>query len=119
MRAVARPPPGAAPPRGQARDLHAVLLLEAANADQFLLDQRNLLVLGFFLRAQAADFLVELRNPLAQLRLLSAAAGDPHLEQLALADHDVLDVGIVGALGELRRKSDLVLAALLGLQPRR
>ena len=105
--------------RGQARDLDQALVIELADADQLLFDQRDFLVLGLLLRREARDFLVELRHALAQLRLLSGASEDANLEQFGFARHDVADVGIVGAIGEHRRKLDLVEAALLGLQPRR
>jgi hypothetical protein len=55
-----------------------VLIVELANADQFLLHQRYFLVLGLFLRRQAGDFLVQLRDPLAQLREV-ARLGDVKL----------------------------------------
>ena len=102
---------------GQARDLHQMLVIELADADQLLFDQRDFLVLCLFLRREAPDFLVQLRHPLAQLRLLSGSAVDANLEQFGFAGHDVPDVGIVGAIGQHRRKLDLVETALLGLQP--
>ena len=55
-------------------DLHQMLVIELADADQLLFHQRDFLVLGCFLRREARDFLVQLRDPLAQLRLLSGFA---------------------------------------------
>ncbi len=81
-----------------------MLVVERANADQFLFHQRDFLVLGLLLRGQAGDLLVQLRDALAQLRLLSGPPGGAHLEQLALARHHVLDVGIVGAVEQHRRE---------------
>ncbi len=46
LRALAVEPGGVALQRGQPRHLHQVLVVELANADQFLLDQRDFLVLG-------------------------------------------------------------------------
>jgi hypothetical protein len=103
----------------QARELDQALLVELADADQFLLDQRDFLFLGLFLRRQPCDFLVELQHPLAQLRLLPGATEHAYLEQLGFARQDIPHIGIVGAIGQHRRKLDSVEAALLGLQPRR
>ena len=57
--------------RGQARNLHQVLVVEIADAGELLLDQRDLLVLGLGLRGEAGDFLVQLGDTLGQLRLLA------------------------------------------------
>ncbi len=95
--ALAGQPGGVALQHRQAGELHQALLVQRANPDQFLFDQRDFLVLGLFLGGQTGDLFVELRDALAQLRLLSGAAGGAHLEQFALARHHVLDVGIVGA----------------------
>jgi hypothetical protein len=91
----------------QARELDQALLVELADADQFLLDQRDFLFLGLFLRRQPCDFLVELQHPLAQLRFLPGAAEYANLEQLGLARQDIPHIGIVGAIGQHRRKLDL------------
>src|SRR6185369_9567512 len=119
LRALARQPGEVALQHRQARDLDQALLVEQAHADQFLLDQRDFLFLGLFLRRQPRDFLVELRHPLAQLRFLPGAAEHAHLEQLGFARHDVADIGVVGAISQHWGKLDRVEAALLGLQPRR
>jgi len=50
---------------------------------------------------------------------LPGPACGPHLEQFALARHHILDVGIVRAIRQHRRKHDLVEALLFGLEPRR
>ena len=119
LRALARQPGEIALQHRQARDLDQALLVELADADQLLLDQRDFLFLGLFLRGEAGDFLVELRHPLAQLRFLPGASEHANLEQFGFARDEIADVGIVGAIGQHRRKPDLVEAALLRLQPRR
>ena len=119
MRAFAGEPRRIALQRRQPADLHQMLIVQAANADQFLVHQRDFLVLGLLLRQQAGDLLVQLRDALAQLRLLPGPAGGANLEQFGFARHHVLDVGIVGAIEQRRRKYDLVEALLFGLQPRR
>ena len=50
---------------------------------------------------------------------MAGASEHADLEQFGLARDDVADVGLVGAIGERRRKLDLVEPALLGLEPRR
>src|SRR6266702_2959056 len=105
--------------RGQARDLDQVLVIEIAHADKLLLHQRDLLVLGFFLRRETFDLLVELLNALAELRLLPRAAIDADVEQLGFGGEQHLDVGIVATIEQRLRKFDLVEPALLRLKPRR
>src|SRR6266446_9834651 len=102
----------------QTRNLNQVLFVELANADQFLLHQRNFLVFRLFLRRQAGDLLVQLRDPLAQLRLLSGPSIDTNLEQLGFARDDRLDIGVIGTREQHLRKYDVVEAPLFGLQPR-
>src|SRR5713101_170543 len=85
LRPLAGQPGGVALQYRQARNLHQVLIVELANPDQFLLHQRNFLVFRCLLRRQTADFLVQLRNSLTQLRLLSGPSIDTNLEQLGLA----------------------------------
>ena len=46
LRPLAGQPRGVALQRGQARNLHQMLVVELANADQLLFDQRDFLVLG-------------------------------------------------------------------------
>ena len=119
LRALARQPGKVALQHRQARDLDQALLVELADADQFLLDQRDFLVLGLLLRGEAGDLFVELRDALAQLRFLSGAPKHPDFEQLGFARHDVANIGIGGLIGQLWGELDLVEAALFGLQPRR
>src|SRR5712664_973861 len=95
-----------------------MLFVELANADQFLLHQRNFLVFRLFLRRQARDLLVQLRDPLAQLRLLSGPSIDTNLEQLGLARDDGLYIGVLGPRERHMRKYDVVEAPLFGLQSR-
>ena len=71
--------------RGQTIDLNQVLLPQILYALQFLLDQRDFLVLGVLLRLQAGDLLVELSDTLLQLVLLAEPRLAPQIEQLALA----------------------------------
>src|SRR5207244_683377 len=84
--------------RGQARDLHQVLVVEIADTDELLLYQRDFLVLGSLLRGETLDLLVELLDALAKLRLLAGAAVDADVEQLGFGVEQVLDVGIVAAI---------------------
>src|SRR6266702_1999224 len=105
--------------RGQARDMDQVLVIEIAHTDELLLHQRALLVLGFLLRRQTLDLLVELLDALAELRLLARAAVDADVEQLGFGGDQHLDVGIVATIEQRLRKLDLVEPALLGLKPRR
>ena len=58
---------------GQAVDLNEVLVKEIAHADEFALDQNNFLAFGCLLRDEAADFFLQLADPLAQLRPLPGA----------------------------------------------
>ncbi len=117
-------PAFAVQPRGvafqlrQARNLDQPLLVELAHAHQLLLDQRDFLLLGLFLRGETLDFLVELGDALAQLRLLAGAAVDPDLEQLGFACHHVPGIGIASAVKQHRRELDAVASALLGLDTR-
>jgi len=53
-----------------------MLIVELLDAGQFLLDEGDFLILGGCLRGEAGDFLVELDDPLAQLRLSTDAAID-------------------------------------------
>src|SRR3954454_20038000 len=105
--------------RGQAGDLHQVLVIEIADTDELLLHQRDFPVLGPLLRGEALDLLVELLDALAQLRLLAGAAVDANVEQLGFGGEQRLDIGIVAAIEQRLRKVDLVDPALLGLQARR
>ena len=98
LRALAVEPRGVALQRGQPRYLHQVLVVELADAGQLLFHQRDFLVLGSLLRGEPVDLLVQLRDALVQLRLLPDPAVDADVEQLALARHDVGDVGIAGAV---------------------
>ena len=100
-------------------NLHQMLIVQRPDPDQFLFHQRDFLVLGLLLRLEAGDFLVQLRDPLAQLRLLPDPPGGANLEQFGLARHHVLDVGIIGTVEQHRWKHDLVEALLFGLEPRR
>jgi hypothetical protein len=84
-----------------------------------LLNQLNLAGLGGLLRGQAADFLIELGDAFAQLRLLPDAAGGADVEQFCLAGDHVLHIVIGDLLEQDGRKGDPLGAALLGLQPRR
>src|SRR4029077_8870004 len=119
LRPLARQAGGIALQRRQARNLHQMLVVELADADQLFFDQRDFLVLCLLLGRETRNFLVQLRHAFAQLRLLSGPSVDANLEQFGFAGHDVPDVGIFGAIGKHRRKFDLVEAALLGFKPRR
>ena len=120
MRAFAGQPRRVALQRGQPRQLHQMLVVELANPDQFLVPPARFPgPWRCFLRLEAGDFLFQLRDALAQLRLLPGPPGGADLEQFGFARHDVPDVGIVGAVEQRCRKHDLVEALLLGLQPRR
>ncbi|MEY9250897.1 hypothetical protein ABH990_001895 [Bradyrhizobium ottawaense] len=104
---------------GQTRDLHQTLVVKLAHAGELVLHQRDLLILGLLLGAEPRDLLVELRDALAQLGLLSGAAVDADVEQLGFGGEQQLDVGIPSALDQGLRKFDPVDPALLGLQARR
>ena len=80
---------------GQLGQRNELLLPQIVDAVLLALDQLGFLVLGFALRLEAADLLVELLDPLAKLRLLADAGVAPQLEQLALAVEDRRDIGIV------------------------
>ena len=95
-----------------------MLFVQRANPDQFLLDQGDFLVLGFLLRRQAGDFLVQLSDPFAQLRLLPGPSSDTNLEQLGFAGDHGFDIGVLSTREQRRRKYDVVEAPLFGLQPR-
>src|SRR5713226_9401930 len=118
LRALAVEPGRVALQRRQARHLHQVFFVELLNPGELLFHQHDFLVFCFFLRRQAADFLVQLRDALAQLRLLPDPPEGADLEQFGLAGDDVLDVGVAGAVEQGFGKYDSVDAALLGLQPR-
>src|ERR1700723_474917 len=94
-----------------------MLIVERADPDQFLFHQRDFLILGLFLRLQAGDLLVQLRDPLVQLRLLSDPPRGANLEQFGLARHHVLDIRIIGPIEQHRRKYDFVETLLFGLKP--
>src|SRR4051812_11703788 len=104
--------------RGQAGDLHQVLVIEIPDTDELLLHQRDFPVLGPLLRGEALDLLVELLDALAQLRLLAGASVDANVEQLGFGGEQRLDVGIVAAVEQRLRVVDPVDPALLGLEPR-
>ena len=59
----------------EAGDADEVLLVEVGDADELLGDELDLVFLGLLLRRQAADLLVALRDPLAQLGALSGTGG--------------------------------------------
>ena len=61
--------------------------------------------LACLLRLEAGDLLVQLRDALAQLRLLPDPPGGADLEQFGLARHHVLDVGIIGTIEQRRRET--------------
>src|SRR4051812_5524414 len=105
--------------RGEARDLHQMLVIEIADADEFLLHQRDFLVFGSLLRGEALDLLVELLDALAQLRLLASAAVDAHVKQLGFGIEQSLDIVFVAAIEKRLWEFDLVETTLLGLKPRR
>ena len=115
LRPLAGQPGRVALQHRQTRNLNQVLFVQRANADQFLLHQRNFLVFRLFLRAQACDLLVQLRDPFAQLRLLSGPSIDTNLEQFGFARDDGLDIGVLGPREQHLRKYDLVEAPLFGL----
>ena len=77
---------------------HRPVLMPPKIADALLLaiDQLGFLFLGLTLRLEAANLLVELLDPLAELRLLAGARGAAQLEQLALAIDDGGNSGISG-----------------------
>ena len=104
--------------RRQPIKLHQILRIKIADAFQFLLDQRDFLVLGVLLRGQADDLLLQLGDALLQLFLLAGAVFPPQVEQLALAGHRLGDVGIVEMVGKLSRHGDRIGAVALGGEPR-
>ena len=87
---------------GQLGQRDQLLLPQIVDAVLFALDQLGFLFLGFALRLQAANLLVELLDPLAKLCLLAGARVAAQFEQLALAVEDRGDFGIVGARPEDR-----------------
>ena len=118
LRPLAGEPGRVALERRQPRDLHQMLVVELRERRPVPSPPARFPGPSPSPAREAGDFLVQLRDPLVQLRLLSGPPVDADLEQFGLARHDVLDVGIVGAIEQRRRKHDLVEAALLGLQPR-
>ena len=79
---------------GQFCERDQLLLPQIVDALLFALDQLGFLFLGLALRLQAANFLIELLDPLAKLRLLADAGAAPQFEQFALAVEDRSDIGI-------------------------
>src|SRR3984957_5157220 len=94
-----------------------MLIVERANPAQLLFHQRDFHVLGLLLRLQAGDLLVQLRDPLAQLRLLSDPPRGADVEQFRLARCHVLDIGIIGPIEQHGGKYDSVEALLFGFEP--
>src|SRR4029453_6964927 len=66
-------------------DLDKIFLEEAPYADQFALDQLDLLGLGLLQGGVAAEFVVELSDTLTELGFLAPARRTPQLEQFSFA----------------------------------
>jgi hypothetical protein len=66
-------------------DLDKISLEEAPYADQFALDQLDLLGLGLLQGGVAAEFVVELSDTLTELGFLAPARRTPQLEQFSFA----------------------------------
>src|SRR5262249_34258179 len=78
------------------------------HAFELATDQLELFRFCCLQRGIAADFLVELRDALLELRLLAEPGAAPQLEQLALACDRGGDVGLVAARQQGGGKVDLL-----------
>ena len=80
--------------RGQLGDRHQFLRPELFRAFQLLADQFDLAALRPLLRGKAVDLLAQLRDALAQLRLLAHARVMAAFEQLAFRADQRADFGL-------------------------
>ena len=103
---------------GKAGDGDEILLVKLGDAGELLRDQLELALLCRLLRRQAADLLVGLRDPLAQLRALAGARAASRLEQLLLAGHRRRRRRLLAAARQLRRKHDDIGVFAFGQQSR-
>lgn len=103
---------------GNAGDGDETFLVKLGNPSELLLDELELGLFCRLLRRQAADLLVGLRDPLAQLRALAGARAASRLEQLLLAGHCRGRRRLLAAVRQLRRKHDGIGVLAFGQQPR-
>ena len=103
---------------GNAGDGDEIFLVKLGDAGELFLDQLELGLLCRLLRRQAADLLVGLRDPLAQLRALAGARAASRLEQLLLAGHCRRGRCLLAAARQLLRKHDDIGVLALGEQAR-
>ena len=94
-----------------------ILLVEIGDSHELLPDQLELLFLGRQLRRQAADLLVHLGDPLAQLRALAGPCRLSRLEQLLLAGRCRSNRWIAAPAHQLGREVNGVVAVALGEKP--
>ena len=104
--------------RCQPVELHQIFLPQIAHALQFLLGQRDPLVLGRLLRGKAGHLLLQLGNALLQLLLLAKTVLVAQFKKLALARERLFDVRFVEAAGNLGRHRHGVRSVALGGEPR-
>src|SRR4029078_5478259 len=103
----------------KAAQRNEVLLIKSAHPSELLVHQRDLLRLRIGLFGQARYLLLQLRDSLAQLRLLSALRLAAQLKQLSLTAHDAAGGGIVVCLVQKFRGIDDVIGAVpFGLEAR-
>ena len=103
---------------GNAGDGDEIFLVKLGDAGELFLDQLELGLLCRLLRRQAADLLVGLRDPLAQLRALAGARAASRLEQLLLAGHCRRGRCLLAAARQLLRKHDDIGVLALGKEAR-
>src|SRR6201999_2928596 len=93
---------------GQTAHRNQFLIPKVGHASKLALNQLDLLSLGFLLRLQTRNFLLELNNTLLKLLFLSGTCRLPHGEQTMLAVHDLHDKGFGFAARECGRYPDIV-----------
>ena len=81
---------------GKPVHLDEVLFPKLADAVELLVDEPHFLGFGVLLGDKSGDLLLQLLDALRKLILLADPGGMPQLEQLALACHRFLHIGIVG-----------------------
>ena len=99
-------------------DLDEVLAPQLTYAVELLDDELDLAILGDDLLLEAADKLLDLRDPLVELRLLPRARRAAQLEEHPLSGKDARNGRIGPARGEVFRKGHLGFVVPLRFKPR-
>ncbi len=100
----------------QPHDRGQSLFVELPDPLQFFGDDLRLACVCVELRAKTENFVLELGDPLGELRALAFARRTPRIEQPAFGGDDPLRLGIVRPAGEICRNLQCVASVALGFE---